>query len=224
MESLTLETSRPSSRLSWAAIFAGAAVALAVWLILHLLGIGVGLTAIDPDDASSLHKVGIGTGIWSAIAPLVGLFVGGWVSGLAARPMNRRDGVIHGAVAWAIATISSMIILMTVIVSLAGTVLRTGGEIASGVAQAAGHVVGNEHQARAQGSQITAHAEEMRHDALQAAETTGKGLVALAIAFIAGLVAAIAGAVIGAHRPERRGAESERRVAERSSEPRPIGT
>ena len=50
---------------AWGAIIAGTLIACGVWLLLHLLGMGVGLTAIEPHDVGSLRGVGVGTGVWT---------------------------------------------------------------------------------------------------------------------------------------------------------------
>jgi len=62
-------------RISWGAIFAGGLTALAVSILLHLLGAGIGFSTIDPLQAGSTMK-GLGTGalIWWIIANLIALF------------------------------------------------------------------------------------------------------------------------------------------------------
>jgi hypothetical protein len=112
---------------SWSAIVAGGLVSLGVWFLLHTLGMGVGLIAVDPDYASSLRAVGIGTGIWSLVAPLIGLFVGGMVTARLSGSLTRLSAVIHGAVLWSIATIVSLMVM----VALVGAVLDGVSLIAS---------------------------------------------------------------------------------------------
>lgn len=108
---VTAERSAIVSPLGWSAILAGATVALGVWLVLHVLGIGIGLTAVDPEDAGTLRGVGIGTGVWSAIAPILALFVGGLVAGRMAPTINTANAAIHGAVVWALTALVSMILV-----------------------------------------------------------------------------------------------------------------
>src|SRR5688572_29848019 len=67
-------------RVSWGAAMAGAVVASAVWLLLHLLAVGAGLSA-PASDAGTLESIGVGTGAWSLVAPAVALFAGGLVAG-----------------------------------------------------------------------------------------------------------------------------------------------
>jgi hypothetical protein len=96
---VTAERSAIVSPVGWSAIFAAATVAVGTWLVLHLIGIGVGLTAIDPTDASSLRRVGIGTGIWSLIAPIIALFSAD--SCRPARADDQHGGARSTARSWA---------------------------------------------------------------------------------------------------------------------------
>ena len=65
------------SRVSWGAIFAGAVLALAVYLILTLLGGAIGLTVSDNVRTDTLKT---GGAIWAILATAIALFVGGWVT------------------------------------------------------------------------------------------------------------------------------------------------
>jgi hypothetical protein len=87
-------------RISWGAIFAGAVAALAIWMLLYTLGLALGLSTVDPNDPGSLRSSGLFTGVWSAITPLIALFVGGLVASMAAGVLERRTGAIHGLVMW----------------------------------------------------------------------------------------------------------------------------
>lgn len=129
-------------RVSWAAIFAGALVAVGVWLLLHLLGMSIGLIAVDPDDASTLRGVGIGTGVWSLIAPILALFVGGLATGALTGPLRRMTGAIHGAVMWSLATVASLALVWTMVAALVGGVFSAGTEVASSAASGAAELVG----------------------------------------------------------------------------------
>ncbi len=129
-------------RVSWAAIFAGALVAVGVWLLLHLLGMSIGLIAVDPNDASSLRGVGIGTGVWSLIAPIVALFAGGFATGQLGGPLRRMTAALHGAAMWSLATIASLALVWTMVASLVGGVVAAGTEVASSAAGGAAGLVG----------------------------------------------------------------------------------
>jgi hypothetical protein len=102
-------------------------VALGVWLLLHALGLAAGLTAIDPDNPRSLKGVGIGTGIWSIIAPLISLFVGGFVAARTAGTIDRATGALHGAVLWGLTTVAGAALLATALAAVVGAGVRAGG-------------------------------------------------------------------------------------------------
>jgi hypothetical protein len=123
-------------RVSWAAIFAGAFISIGTWMLLHILGLGIGLTAIDPNDPNSLRGVGIGTGLWSLIAPILALFVGGLVMGRLAGPLHRFRGAIHGAILWSVVTVVSMLLLVTALSALVGNAARVGMRTTAGIAGA----------------------------------------------------------------------------------------
>jgi hypothetical protein len=303
MERVNLTGRATTSHVSWGAVFAGAFVGLGIWVLLHILGMGIGMTAIDPDDSGSLRGVGIGTGIWSLIAPLIGLFVGGLVAARVAGPLDRLNGAIHGAVVWALAALTGLTILFMVVSSVLGGVVRTTGQAIAGVGQAAGGAAGDpestlatlglrpddlvaplNQRLREEGKpavtseQIVAAAQTAlrravregrldrellvqsiaretnlsRADAeelaggieqrwneqsaamgprmeraegavLQAAETTGKGLLALFAALALGLVAAIGGAAVGVSQAQRRAATRVDAPAMGPPHPTPIG-
>ncbi len=135
---VTAERSAIVSPLGWSAIFAGATVAVGVWLVLHMLGIGIGLIAIDPDEADSLRAVGIGAGVWSAIAPLFALFIGGIVAGRMAPTINTANAAIHGAVVWALTGIAALLLLATAVSSAVQGAAATGAAVGRGAAVAVG--------------------------------------------------------------------------------------
>jgi len=122
----TVERDVIASPIGWSTIFAASVVAAAVWFVLHMLGVGVGLVAVDTTDPSSLRGVGIGTGVWSLLAPIVGLFVGGLVAGRLAPTINTLNAVIHGAVVWALTVLASTIVMAMVVGALLRGV-RVGG-------------------------------------------------------------------------------------------------
>lgn len=114
------------ARVSWGALLAGTFVAVAVWILLYALGLAAGLSSIDPNNLSSARTAGIGTGIWSLIAPLIALFVGGFVASHFAGHVLRRDGILHGIVVWSMTTIGGLLVVGMVLTSLVGAVYGMG--------------------------------------------------------------------------------------------------
>lgn len=133
------------SRIGWGAIFAGTVVSLGVWVLLYALGLAVGFTAVSPTDMESLRAAGIGTGIWSVIAPLIALFLGGLVVSRESGVSNRLDGAIHGAVLWGLTALLGLFLIGSLIGSIVGGAARfvggtvgTAAEAATGAAGAQG--------------------------------------------------------------------------------------
>jgi hypothetical protein len=107
---------RPSTinRISWGAVFAGAAVALVAQLLLSLLGLAIGLTIIEPlTGETPWEGIGIGAGIWWIISALLSLFLGGWTAGRLSGMPLRQDAILHGIVAWALVTFISFYLVIT---------------------------------------------------------------------------------------------------------------
>ncbi len=113
-------------KLSWGAIFGGTFVALGVWILLYTLGLALGLSSVDPGDPGSAKSAGIGTGIWSLIAPLIALFVGGLVAARTAGVVDKTGGALHGAVLWGLTTLAGVIVMGMALSSLMGAVFNVG--------------------------------------------------------------------------------------------------
>ena len=142
MRTVTRETfvERRQSSVRWGAIIAGTLVAISVWVVLQMIGLGAGMAAIDTDDPASLRGAGIGTGIWSIIAPLLALFAGGFVATRAGGVIDRGAATIHGGVLWALSMILGMLLMTWAVSAVVGTMVRTGGQVVSAAGGAAGDV------------------------------------------------------------------------------------
>jgi hypothetical protein len=136
-------------RISWGAIFGGAVAGLAIWMLLYTLGLALGLSAVDPENTGSLRSSGLFTGIWSAITPLIALFVGGWVASQAAGVLDRKSGDIHGLVMWGVALLLGAALTFTALGSIVGglasvgkSAVQAGGGALSGLAGQMGEAGG----------------------------------------------------------------------------------
>jgi hypothetical protein len=134
-------------KLSWGAIFGGTFVALGVWLLLYALGLALGLSAVNPADPGSAKSAGIVTGIWSLIAPLIALFVGGVVASRTAGVVDKTGGALHGAVLWGLTTLVGVVLMGMVLSSLVGAAFNVGktavgaaGTVISGAASQGGQL------------------------------------------------------------------------------------
>jgi MFS family permease len=87
------------SRVSWGALLAGAAVGIAIYSLLAILGIAVGLTVGDDTTRDALST---GAAIWAFVSMLVAMFFAGWVATVCTVGENRREAVLYGVIVWAV--------------------------------------------------------------------------------------------------------------------------
>jgi hypothetical protein len=96
-QDLSLRTETFGSRLDrirWSSIWAGLAVALALYLFLQLALVATGI--VDLGEATTSDAW------WSAGAAVVAFLVGGIVAGATAVWRDADDGLLHGIVMWAV--------------------------------------------------------------------------------------------------------------------------
>ncbi len=145
-----------ASGVSWAAIFAGAAGAASLSLILILLGAGLGFSAISPwaNEGASAKALGISTVVWLALTQIVASGMGGYLAGRLRVKWSNMHGdevyfrdTAHGFLSWAIATLVAAVLIAGSVSGIVGTGVKAGASAVSGVAgaatQAAGSAAGN---------------------------------------------------------------------------------
>lgn len=86
------------SRVSWSAIAAGAMVALAVYFLLTLLGVAIGLEVAVRRDVS----LGVGAAIYSILTLLVAMFFGGWATSRLAVGESKLEAILYGVILWGV--------------------------------------------------------------------------------------------------------------------------
>lgn len=87
------------SRVSWGAIFAGAVVALALYVLLSLLGAAIGLSVSDQLRSDQL---GSGAAIWAILTTFLALFLGGFVCSQCTAGENKAEAVLYGVIVWGV--------------------------------------------------------------------------------------------------------------------------
>jgi hypothetical protein len=99
------ETHPLHTLISWPAVIAGAAVAVAAGAMLNLLGVALGAGALNPFDLTrgGAKAFTVGAGLWIALANAVALFAGGLVASRAAKYADHHRGMLHGLIVWAVA-------------------------------------------------------------------------------------------------------------------------
>lgn len=120
-------------RISWAAIFGGVILALAIQLVLSLLGAGIGLGTVETNAGStpSASSLGIGAGIWWVVSSCLALAAGGYAAAWLAGVEIRFDGMLHGLVTWGIATLVTFWLLTSTIGGIIGGGFSALGSVTS---------------------------------------------------------------------------------------------
>ena len=139
------------NRISWGAVLAGAATALVVQLILAMIGIGVGLSAVTAasGDNPGAGALSLGAGLWWAFSGIFASAAGGYLAGrLSGKPIASTAGY-NGLTAWAVTTLVVMYLLTSSVGSLVGGAFSTVGSALSGTGQAIGGGVRTAAQAAA---------------------------------------------------------------------------
>ena len=100
--------------LFWGAIFAGAVAALALQILLMMLGAGLGFAIYNPvSNDNPVADFGAGAAVIQGLAAVVSLWAGGWIAGRFTGRAGLKVGALHGFMVWCLAT-------ATVIVAVSG--------------------------------------------------------------------------------------------------------
>lgn len=186
----TVPTGEYHDRVRWGPILSGLFTAIASQLVLSAFGAAIGLTTIAGSGAprSDAGDVGSAVGIWSIISLLISLFIGGWITSLAAGPMNKSTALLNATILWAT------------------TLAISAWLLSSGVSGAFGILASNTGEAINQAQQTGVNipksvpnisAEQTRNIAGNAA----KAGWSFALGSLLALVASLFGASVGARRP-----------------------
>lgn len=92
------------NRVSWGAIIAGVVTALVTQLLLNLLGVGLGLSVLDVDQAAdnpSASSFSTTAAIWFVVTGILASLLGGIVAGRLSGTSDNNTARWHGLVSWA---------------------------------------------------------------------------------------------------------------------------
>ncbi len=141
----------------WSAILAGVAVGISIQMALTLLGIATGLSTTDISQGES---VGTGPLLWAGFSMLVAAFIGGYVAARMSGLKRKSDGVLHGAVSWAVTTI-----LFAVLATSVGGSLMSG--VFTNMSQVARTAAGSNGQSPALGTMMQNQLGQMDAQSMQ---------------------------------------------------------
>ena len=127
------------NRLSWGAVFAGVALAIVTQLLLNMLGVGIGLSALDigPGADNSGTGFSIGAGLWWVLSGIIAAFVGGIAAGRLAGAAHGDTARWHGLITWCVSTLLVVYLLTSAVGGVLGGAFHVLGGVASGAGKAA---------------------------------------------------------------------------------------
>lgn len=112
--------------MNWGSIFAGLVAGLATYILLTLMGVATGLSAVDLNARDAgIDNISTWTTAWSGISMLISAFVGGYVAARMSGLRRKLDGIMHGVVVWGATT------LLFVALSASATAKVFGGAFSS---------------------------------------------------------------------------------------------
>jgi hypothetical protein len=177
-------------RVRWGPILSGVLVALTTQLILSSLfgAIGAGTIAQSGAPRSIAPNIAANVGLWSTVALLLSLFLGGWVTTRACGPMNRNTALLNGAILWATTLAISSFLLANGVWGAFGVAANSAAEVINRVQQPGTTVPQN----------LPAVTAEQARDI---AAATSRALLWFVFGSLLSLAAALMGAVLGCRTP-----------------------
>jgi len=115
------------NRVQWGPIIAGLAAALAVFLLLTVLGIAIGASVLGPRDTSK--DIGTWAAVWGAISAILSFFIGGWLAAKTAAVGGSFSGLVNGLMVGTTGLILLLWLTGSGLGNLFGTVSSNLGDI-----------------------------------------------------------------------------------------------
>lgn len=141
------------NRVAWGAIIAGVVIALVTQAILNMIGLGVGMSTIDPGtgDNPSPTSLSIGAGVWFVLSGVIASFIGGWAAGRLSGTAKPQTAAWHGITAWAATTLVIFYLLGSAAGGIVGGAYSTVTSVLGGAGKALGSTAQTAVQAAAPG-------------------------------------------------------------------------
>lgn len=130
-------------RVRWGAVFAGLFFTVVTQMLLTILGLAIGFTAVDPRQGAPGEAFGWGAAAWAVITLVVSLFIGAYLTGRLSNVSNKGDGALNGALTWAVSLVVMMYLVGSGAAALTSGVFGLLGSAANTAAMVAGQADGN---------------------------------------------------------------------------------
>jgi len=110
------------NRVAWGAILAGVVLALVTQILLSMIGLGVGVSTLNPasGDNPTAASLSIGAGLWFVISGVLASLMGGYVAGRLSGTPRESTASWHGLTTWGLTTLVIFYLLTSTIGSVAG--------------------------------------------------------------------------------------------------------
>lgn len=131
---------RALRRVSWSAVFAGVVISLITQFLLSMLGVGIGVSTIDPltGGTPGMTAFSVSAGVWWTVSGIISAFVGGWVAGRLSGTPSPVSATLHGLVTWA----TSMLVVFYLLTSAVGSLIGGAFGVVGSALSHAGAAVG----------------------------------------------------------------------------------
>ncbi|MBA3275648.1 MAG: hypothetical protein H0T72_07630 [Chloroflexia bacterium] len=181
------------NRVQFGPIIAGVLTAIATLLILTVLGLAIGASALEPRDVGD--GIGTAAAIWGIVSALIAFFLGGWVAAKTAAVAGAGSGMINGLMVGAAILVIILWLTGSGVSAIVGTIGSNVGDITTLVQEE----VGSTDQAQQEAEQVQADVEEQvsQVDPQAAFDTVQDAAWGTLAGMILPLVAAGAGGLLG---------------------------
>lgn len=134
------------SAIRWTAILGGLVGGMGSYMLLALLGVATGLTAVDPRAAEPAAGVSMGMGIWTGLITLVSAFIGGYIAARMSGLSRTSDGMLHGFINWAATMVLFAFLATSAVSMILGGTFAMLGQGLQGAGSAAGQAMESQQQ------------------------------------------------------------------------------
>ncbi len=124
------------NRVQFGPIVAGVLTAIATLLILTVLGLAIGASALEPREVGD--GVGTAAAIWGIVSALIAFFLGGWVAAKTAAVAGAGSGLINGLMVGAAILVIILWLTGSGVSAIVGTIGSNIGDITTVVQEETG--------------------------------------------------------------------------------------
>jgi hypothetical protein len=137
----TIVSSAPTPagfKVAWSSVWSGFLISVGVFMLLTVLGLAIGISAVDvgPGEDANAKGIGIGAAVWSGVTSLIALFVGGLVATRTGMVYDKAVGVTEGVLVWVLAILTLIYMAGSGIGMVSSGVFGALGGVTKGAASA----------------------------------------------------------------------------------------